>query len=143
MNKSRLSTHIVILAVAAAFIALALGISPLSELKISSDAAYPLLIAVLSLGFALWIIVDDRRKVQEKGEDVKVFDKDVFVTIGIMALYALLLFFVGYIISTLVFTTVSIWYLYKRQAKIGLLVGFIATFMVVSVFKYGFSVILP
>ncbi len=143
MKKKMLSTHVIILAVSAGFIALSIGIAPLSELTIFSDAAYPLLIAVLSLFFAIWIIFDDRRKAKEGGEDLKVFDRDVFVVVGIMALYGVLLYLVGYIISTLVFTTVSIWYLYKRQAKTGLLIGFIATFMIVLVFKYGFSVILP
>ena len=60
-----------------------------------------------------------------------------------MLLYGTLMYFIGYILSTLAFSILSITYLENGKFKTGLLVGFISTFLIVLVFKYGFSVILP
>jgi hypothetical protein len=65
------------------------------------------------------------------------------VMIGFLIMYAVLIFLVHYIIATLIFTTLSVLYLSGRDWKTSALVGFIATMMIVLVFKYGFSVILP
>ncbi len=127
------------------FLAASLTIAPLSELTISSDAAYPIFISVLCVVFAVWIVVEERKKKNAAAENTqeKFLNKDVMVLIGVMALYALLLFLLGYVLSTLIFTVLSTTYLYKRNWRMGLVVGFISTFMIVLVFKYGFNVILP
>ena len=145
MNKRNKIIHIVILGIAVVFIALSLSIAPLSDLSISSDAAYPLLISGLCLIFALWAIFDDKRTIAEQPQDPQptLLDPEVLVMVGIMALYGVLLSWIGYILSTLVYCALSIWYLYRRDWKVSFLVSFISTFMIVLIFKYGFHVILP
>ena len=129
------------------FIAAALSISPLSKLSVTSDAAYPLFVGILSIAFSLIIIFEDMKKrpdeAAQDGDEGKVFTKDVLVIIGLMLLYGTLMYFIGYILSTLAFSILSITYLENGKFKTGLLVGFISTFLIVLVFKYGFSVILP
>ena len=44
------------------FIAAALSISPLSKLSVTSDAAYPLFVGILSIAFSLIIIFEDMKK---------------------------------------------------------------------------------
>ncbi|MEG1541432.1 MAG: tripartite tricarboxylate transporter TctB family protein [Oscillospiraceae bacterium] len=166
--KFKASSVIVIL-VALFFLGVSLFIQPLSKLSFTSDAAYPLLISSLCLIFAIWVIIEEHNKKKaanaqanspQEGENEasplppkseeepsKALNRDVLVIIGLMVVYAVLLLLTGYIISTLVFTALAIAYLHnegaKKGIKLGVLVGFIATFLIVLVFKYGFSVILP
>lgn len=144
--KNRIKAHeIAVIVISLLFLAASLTIAPLSDLSISSDAAYPIFISVLCLAFAVWIVVEERKNksTDNKNPQEKFLSKDVVVLIGVMAVYAVLLFLLGYVLSTLVFTILSIGYLYKRNWKTGLVIGFISTFMIVLVFKYGFNVILP
>lgn len=141
--------YIVVLAVAIALFAAALTIRPLSELTVTSDAAFPIIVSGIGIILAVSIVAGDIKSKKkdggeaESGDDTKVLDRDVVVLIALMALYGVLLFLIGYILSTLVFTVLAIGYLHESDWKTGLLVGFISTFMIVLVFKYGFSVILP
>lgn len=137
--------YIAVILLGAVFMALALTITPLSQLTVSSDGAFPIFIAFLSIAFGVWVFVDENKK-RKRGtaEDPgKVMKKDVLVIIALMAVYAVTMYFLGYIISTLIFTTAAISYLHGHNIKLGLLVGFISTFLIVLVFKYGFNVILP
>lgn len=168
MKKTLSPAYIVVLILALALLIGALTISPLSELSVSSDSAYPILISAIGVLLAVKIALDDYKAkkaaahIEEKAAEapeekaaaqteenfaevpeLKVLNRDVLVVIGLMVLYGVLLLLCGYIISTLVFSVAAISYLYKHNWKTGALIGFIATFMIVLVFKYGFSVILP
>ncbi|MEG0778506.1 MAG: tripartite tricarboxylate transporter TctB family protein [Oscillospiraceae bacterium] len=180
------ASNIAVIVVALFFLGVSLFIQPFSKLTFTSDAAYPILISVLCLIFAIWIVIEERHKkkaaeaqaknaqtdkaspidtaqpdpeaqkspeetdkaeAQDEDTSTGALNRDVLVIIGLMVIYAVLLMTVGYIISTLVFTALAIAYLHNEGAKhglkVGVLVGFIATFLIVLVFKYGFSVILP
>lgn len=144
MKKANIP-YIVVIVLGAVFMALALTITPLSQLKIHSDGAFPIFIAFLSIVFGVWVFADENKK-RKKGtaEDPgHVIIRDVLVIIALLAVYAVAMYFLGYIISTLIFTTAAISYLHGHNIKMGLLVGFISTFLIVLVFKYGFNVILP
>lgn len=149
MKKAVSPAYIVVLVLALALLVAALTIAPFSKLSISSDSAYPILVSVIGVGLAIKIAVDDYKSKKpaaseaEKTAEPKVLNKDVLIVIAMMAVYGVLLLLCGYIISTLVFSICAIGYLYKNNFRAGLLIGFIATFMVVLVFKYGFNVILP
>ena len=149
MKKALSPAYIVVLVLALALLGAALTIAPLSELTLSSDSAYPILVSVIGLALAVKIAIDDYKSKKsgdseaEKQETPKVLSRDVLIVIAMMAVYGVLLLLCGYIISTLVFSICAIGYLYKHNFRAGLLIGFIATFMVVLVFKYGFNVILP
>lgn len=165
MKARQTGVYITVLALSAIFLALALTVMPFSEITITSDAAYPILVASLSVVFAVWIVISEERKrrnsakkngeTQDGAEDAsgeqaeeeesggRIFTCTAVILMAMIAIYGILLMFVGYIVATLVFTVLAVTILHKRQFKIGLLVGFISTFLIVLVFKYGFSVILP
>lgn len=138
---------IVLLAALALFFS-ALTIQPLDELSPTSDAAFPVVVSGIGVLLAVSILVGDLRRAKkgvspQAEPSLRILDRDVVVLIGLMALYGVLLYLIGYILSTLVFTVLAVGYLHERNWKQGLLIGFISTFMIVLVFKYGFSVILP
>ena len=130
------------------FVILASQITPFSEMTASSEGFYPLVVSILSLLLAAGNFLKsnaDRKKNEGKVkvDETSVFNKDVLVMMGLLVLYIVLIFLVHYIIATLIFTTLAVLYLSGKDWKTSVLVGFIATMMIVLVFKYGFSVILP
>lgn len=159
MKIRQTGVYITVILLAAVFLILAFTITPLSEITLTSDAAYPIFIAGMCALFAIWIVVSEERKrkrdtqppaqTQESAQydaavpENRILTTDALVLIGLIVLYGVLLMLAGYIIATLAFTVGSIYYLQRRDFKTGLLVGFISTFLIVLVFKYGFSVILP
>ncbi len=130
------------------FVILALGIAPISKMTASSEGFYPLVISIISLILAVANYLKQSAERKKNGEaqysdESSVFDKDVMVMMGFLVVYIVLIFIVHYIIATLIFTTLSVLYLSGKDWKTSILVGFISTMMIVLVFKYGFSVILP
>ena len=124
-----------------------LQITPIDELTITADGAYPIFISCLSLIFGGFILLEQRKKRRAEGADQDnapfVLNRDVVVMIGLLLVYIVGVLVIHYILATLLFTVLSITYLGSRDWKRGLLVGFIATFWIVLIFKYCFSVILP
>ncbi len=148
MKKGAKTFDLILVILAVVFVILSAQITPFGEMTASSEGFYPLVISIISLLLAAANFIKanaERKKSGEKPVDENggVFNKDVMVMIGLLILYIVLIFLVHYIIATLVFTTLAILYLSGRDWKTSLLVGFIATMMIVLVFKYGFSVILP
>ncbi len=122
-----------------------LQITPLAELTITADGAYPIFISCLSLIFGGFMLLEQHRKwrTEEKHEGPFVLSRDIVVMIGLLVLYIVGVLILHYILATLLFTVLAITYLADRDWKRGLLVGFIATFWIVLILKYCFSVILP
>ncbi|HAB94961.1 MAG TPA: hypothetical protein DCF49_09480 [Lachnospiraceae bacterium] len=147
MKKGAKVFDIILVVLAVIFVILACQITPFGQMTASSEGFYPVVVSIISLILAAANFLKsnaERKKNGQKAEEGdSVFDKDVVVMIGLLVLYIVLIFLVHYIIATLVFTTLAILYLSGRDWKTSLLVGFIATMMIVLVFKYGFSVILP
>ncbi len=148
MKKGEKTFDLILVIIAIAFVILSAQITPLGKLTASSEGFYPLVVSIISLILAAANFLKANSERKKKGEVQAdegggVFNKDVMVMIGLLILYIVLIFLVHYIIATLVFTTLAILYLSGRDWKTSLLVGFIATMMIVLVFKYGFSVILP
>jgi hypothetical protein len=141
----------ILVGLAVIFVIMSVQITPFSQMSAKSEGFYPVIISILSLLLAVGNLIKGsktRQQVNEhpdalEAEDVPPFNKDVVVMMGLLVLYAVLIFTVHYIIATLVFTTCAILYLSGKDWKTSLLVGFISTMMIVLVFKYGFSVILP
>ncbi len=139
----------ILLALSIVFCLLSLSITPVTELTLTSDGAYPLFISCLSLLFALCILLDSRKRrragaSQSDGpEEQPVFCRDVVVMILFVIIYAAAILVVHYILATLLFTILSISYLEQWKWRRGLLIGFTSTFWIVLIFKYFFSVILP
>lgn len=148
MKKGEKTFDLILVIIAVIFVILSSQITPIGSMTASSEGFYPLVVSVISLILAAANFLKgnaERRKNGEVGtaDSVGVFNKDVLVMMGFLLLYIVLIFLVHYIIATLVFTTLAVLYLSGKDWKTSLLVGFIATMMIVLVFKYGFSVILP
>jgi hypothetical protein len=148
MKKGEKVFDIVLVVIAVIFVILACQITPFDKMTASSEGFYPVVISIISLLLAAGNFLKSNAERKKNGaaaddEQESVFNKDVMVMIGLLFLYAVLIFLVHYIIATLIFTTLSVLYLSGRDWKTSALVGFIATMMIVLVFKYGFSVILP
>lgn len=125
-----------------ALLCASLQITPLSELKLTSDGAYPVFVSALCVGFALWMVLENRGKAAEEGEK-PVLHRDIAALLLLLALYVGALLLLHYILATLLFTVLAITYLERGNWRLGLLVGFISTFLIVLLFKYAFRVILP
>ena len=143
MKKGEKVFDIVLVVIAVIFVILACQITPFDKMTASSEGFYPVVISIISLLLAAGNFLKSNAERKKNGaaadeEQGSVFNKDVMVMIGLLFLYAVLIF-----LATLIFTTLSVLYLSGRDWKTSALVGFIATMMIVLVFKYGFSVILP
>lgn len=148
MKKGEMVFNWILVALAVIFVILAVQITPFSEMTASSEGFYPTLVSFLSLFLALGNIIkayaDKRKKSLEADTSLPpVFNKDVMVMMGFCILYIILIFTIHYILATLIFSCLAILYLTGKQWKTSLMVGFICTMMIVLVFKYVFSVILP
>lgn len=147
MKRGKRIFSVILMAGAVLFLLGSLNITALSELSVSSPGGYPVFIACLGLIFAIWAMIEDRGKagqeVQEKEYHKSVLNKDVMVIIGFMIFYLITIIFFHYTIATLLFVFLTIYYLKDREWKTAALVAFISTFMILLVFKYLFSVILP
>ena len=130
-----------LLVLSLALLCASLQITPLPELTLTSDGAYPVFVSVLCVGFALWMVLENQGKatVTEK----PVLHRDVVTVLLLLVLYVGAILLIHYILATLLFTVLSITYLERGNWRLGLLVGFISTFMIVLLFKYAFNVILP
>lgn len=145
MKKGERVFCLVMLGLSVVLLIASLGITPVSELTITSDGAYPTLIACLSLVFAIWMVLENRgrQEKQARQDSPSLFPPDVLVMVVLVAAYALLVPIIHYALATLLFTVLSISYLERWSWRTGLLVGFISTFWIILIFKYFFNVILP
>lgn len=145
MKKGELAFRFTLLGVSVLFFIASLQITRLSELTLTSDGAYPVLISGLCLIIAGFIVVSGlKNRGRAPEEDKKsVFSPDILVMILFILLYMLAIILIHYILATLLFSVLTISYLEQWRWKSGLLIGFTATFWIVLIFKYGFSVILP
>lgn len=151
MKKGEMIFNWILVVLAVVFVILAVQITPFSQMTASSEGFYPTLVAFFSLFLAIGNIIkaySDKRKLEKAHAKPDtslppVFNKDVMVMIAFCILYIILIFTIHYILATLIFACASILYLTGKQWKTSLMVGFISTMMIVLVFKYIFSVILP
>ena len=150
MKRGERAFSLVLLVLSAAVLLASLRIAPLSKLTLTSDGAYPILVSCLSLAFALAVFLETgKRRDDTEGADgradaeERVFHPDVVVMLLLMAAYLAAILTIHYILATLLFSVLSISYLRGWRWRSGLLIGFTATFWIVLVFKYFFSVILP
>lgn len=140
---------------------------PPGELTMTSPAGYPLFISALCLGFSVLVLVKtlrEGRKGQaaggpgsepesqaagghgrepEAGPGKQVFDPVVVRLMILLVLYVAAIPVVHYTVATLMFLLAALCYLRKGRWKNALMISYISTFMILLVFKYLFSVILP
>jgi hypothetical protein len=140
MKGEKIFSYIMVL-VSAAFLIGSLLIVPFSELTASSSGGYAIFISVICLILAL-AIAFGKRPVPDEPEK-GVFDPVIIAFIIMLILYVVGILFIHYVAATLLFLFAAMFYLKRDNWKRAVLISYISTFMILLVFKYLFSVIMP
>lgn len=129
----------------AAFLVGALSITPWNEFTLTSPGAYPALVGVLGVVCAQWVLSDcvNGRLQRKDAPEFQLANKDVLIFTGIMMAYVPAMIWLGYALSTLLFTFVGIGFLERKHWRITLLTAFVSTFIILLIFKRLFGVIMP
>ena len=125
------------------FLTGSLLIVPFDELTASSSGGYPIFISVLCLALSLAIALGKRPQADEAGEAEHVFDSVIVAFMIMLVLYVVGILYIHYVAATLLFLFAAIFYLRRDNWKRAALISYICTFMILLVFKYAFSVIMP
>lgn len=122
------------------------------DLTISSPGAFPMFISILLLIFSIWIFVEDYRSNRQKKQRILdkissigrlILPKKIFQTIIFLAIYALVLDKIGFVISTLMFLWISISFLAKENFLKNLGISILIVVSIVLIFNTIFNVVLP
>lgn len=133
----------VLLVLSALFLVGSLTLVPMQELSITSSAGYAIFIAILCLVFSAIIVFGGKKGVQESEADEKVLDSTIIAFMIMLVCYVIGIIFLHYTIATLLFIFAAVFYLKRDSWKQAILISYISTFMILLVFKYLFSVIMP
>jgi hypothetical protein len=140
MKGEKIFTYLMVVA-SAAFLVGSLFIVPFDELTVSSSGGYPIFISILCLILALITAFGKHPAVEENAKNV--FDSVIIAFIIMLVLYVIGILYIHYVLATLLFLFATIFYLKRDNWKRAVLISYISTFMILLVFKYLFSVIMP
>ncbi|MGN0203617.1 MAG: tripartite tricarboxylate transporter TctB family protein [Coprococcus sp.] len=142
MKGEKIFTYIM-LAVSVALVIGSLFIVPFDELTVSSPGGYPVFVSILCLVLAFVVAFGKHPEVGESENEKKVFDPVIVAFIMMLVLYVAGIIYIHYTAATLLFLFASMLYLNRSNWKRAVLISYISTFMILLVFKYLFSVIMP
>lgn len=142
MKGERLFSYIMA-AASLLFLIGSLLIVPFDELTASSSGGYPIFISVLCLGLSMAIAVGKRPRADEAGEPESVFDSVIIAFMIMLVLYVVGILYIHYVAATLLFLFAGVFYLKRDNWRRAALISYISTFMILLIFKYAFSVIMP
>lgn len=143
MKKGEKIFSIILILFSLAFFIGSFFIVPVSMLTADSAGGYPIFIAALCLVLSLVTAFGKRPSLREKNqEEKKVFDPVIVTFMILLIVYAAAIIYIHYVPATLLFLAASVFYL-KRDWKQAALVSYMCTFMILLIFKYLFSVIMP
>lgn len=142
MKGAKLFSYLMV-AVSIAFLVGSLLIVPFDELTASSSGGYPVFISAICL--VLSLVIAFGKHPEEKGEEEgkSVFDPVIVAFIIMLVLYVVGILLIHYVLATLLFLFAAMFYLKRDNWKRAILISYIGTFMILLVFKYLFSVIMP
>jgi hypothetical protein len=142
MKGEKIFAYIMIIA-SIAFLVGSLRIVPFSELTVSSSGGYAIFISIFCLILAIVIAFAKRPAGGEGESDKSVFDPVIMAFIVMLVLYVIGIIYIHYVPATLLFLFAALFYLKRDNWKRAILISYISTFMILLVFKYLFSVIMP
>lgn len=142
MKGEKKYTYLMVV-VSLVFLIGSLFIVPFSELTATSPGGYPIFIAVICLVLAIAVAIGKHPSEDEIDTTKKVFDPVIVAFIIMLLLYVVGIIYIHYVAATLLFLFVAIFYLKRDNWKHAVLISYISTFMILLVFKYLFSVIMP
>ncbi len=111
-----------------------------SELTITSPGGYASLMSVVCVILsAVNLFLPDK----SEGETVPLFNRTIIAFMIMLVLYLIGIVYLHYTIATLLFLFCAIFYLKRESWKQAILISYMSTFMILLIFKYIFSVIMP
>ena len=116
-------------------------IEPMNKLTVTSPAGYPILISALCLLLAF--VVSLKTENNPAAEERTIFDPVIVNFFVMLTLYVVGIMFIHYTLATLIFLFAAMASLSRKDWRRAILISYIGTFMILLVFKYLFSVILP
>ena len=93
--------------------------------------------------FALYSVFIENKNLKDPDDARSVFDSTIIAFIIMLILYVVLINVIHYTFATLIFLFAAMFYLERKNWRRAILVSYISTFMILLVFKYIFSVIMP
>lgn len=142
MGKGEKVVAYVMLIISAVFVVASFRIVPFQELTVSSSGGYAIFVSIICLIFALAGVFE---KPMEPNSNAgkKVLDPVIVAFFIMLACYIIGIIYIHYVPATLLFLFAASFYLNRTSARRAILISYISTFMILLVFKYGFSVIMP
>ena len=116
---------------------------PAGEITMTSPAGYPIFISAVCLVFSGLVYAKTRKPRPEKAPEQQVLDPVVVRMMVMLVLYVVGIILVHYVLATLLFLFAALFYLRRESWRHALMIAYISTFMILLVFKYFFSVIMP
>ena len=118
-------------------------IEPMNKLTVTSPAGYPILISALCLLLAFVVSLKTENNPAAEAEKRTIFDPVIVNFFVMLTLYVVGIMFIHYTLATLIFLFAAMASLSRKDWRRAILISYIGTFMILLVFKYLFSVILP
>lgn len=116
---------------------------PMEEITVTSPAGYPIFISALCLIFSAFVFAKTRKTSEDEIPEKRVFDPVVVHLMIMLILYVVGIIVIHYVFATLLFLFAALLYLRKGNWRNALMISYISTFMILLIFKYLFSVIMP
>jgi hypothetical protein len=111
---------------------------------VPGPAFFPRILSCVVIGLSILLLI--KTYVKKDGRKISIFDKDsikVYVTIGFLLAYLIILDLIGFIISTPIFLFGLIFFYVRKNPLKNAVVALVVTFIVYGIFKVLLSVPLP
>ena len=104
---------------------------------------WPIVISALMLAMAVLLTIKSIKMPAEKNVDIPMWNegtKRVYITIGILFVYTLVLEFLGFIIATTIMEAVFIQWFAKKKPWVTVIISLAVTLLIYVVFQYVLNV---
>ncbi len=104
---------------------------------------WPIVISAVMLAMAALLVMKSIKMPAEKNVDVPMWNegtKRVYITMGILFAYTLVLEFLGFIIATTIMEAIFIQWFAKKKPWITVLISLVVTLVIYVVFQYVLNV---
>ena len=137
MKKANIVTSLICIIFSLTVIIYSWAVFPKGSGGVPGPAVFPILIAVMMLLSGLVILVDAIRK--DSDEKIMLLEKDnirVYITMGILVVYCILIPVIGFCVTSAIFLTVMIRWFSQKKIWVCILWAIVMSGVVYSVFTY-------
>ena len=104
---------------------------------------WPIVISALMLAMAALLVMKTLKMAPEKDTKVSMWNegtKRVYITMGILFVYTLVLEFLGFIIATTIMEAIFIQWFAKKKPVVTVIIALVVTLAIYTVFQYVLNV---